>query len=297
MADLEVTRATVKRYLTYLKDTFGVPIHYDRSIRKYRADTQGAPAGSGLEGLWFTARELHALLTMEQLVRCIEPGVLKAQIEPIKERLTKILGANVQLLAEIEKRVRVLPMTARPLEPRVFQTCLTALVERKRVKIAYSARSTGETSRRVVSPQRLVYYRDNWYLDAWCHSKHSLRMFSLDAVNDATLQSEAARDMPEHYLQAVLESGYGIFSGRRTRTARLRFSAQQARYVCTETWHPKQRTSWDRHGNLLLQFPYSNYPELVMDLLRHIPEVEVLGPKSLRNLLAARIKTAAQKLS
>jgi proteasome accessory factor C len=35
---------------------------------------------------------------------------------------------------------------------------------------------------RVVSPQRIVYYRDNWHLDAWYHSKDGLRSFVLDAV-------------------------------------------------------------------------------------------------------------------
>jgi predicted DNA-binding transcriptional regulator YafY len=122
-------------------------------------------------------------------------------------------------------------------------------------------------------------------------------MFSVEAIKSAELVDDVARDMPEDYLRAVLESGYGIFSGRRTRIARLRFSPRQARWMSTEIWHPKQKSSWDRYGNYLLQFPYSNHAELVMDLLRHIPEVEVLGPKSLRMYLNERIKAAAEKLA
>jgi predicted DNA-binding transcriptional regulator YafY len=121
-------------------------------------------------------------------------------------------------------------------------------------------------------------------------------MFAVDAIKTCEIRDEPARDMPEDYLRAVLESGYGIFSGRRTRIARLRFSARQARWMSSETWHPHQQSSWDRNGNYLLRFPYSNHPELVMDLLRHIPEVEVLGPKSLRRYLTERIMKAAEKL-
>jgi len=121
-------------------------------------------------------------------------------------------------------------------------------------------------------------------------------MFAVDAIKSSTLSSERARDMPEKYLKAALESGYGIFSGRRTRIARLRFSAAQARWVSSESWHPQQKATWDKKGNYHLRFPYSNDPELVMDLLRHIPEVEVLGPKSLRNHLNLRIKAAAERL-
>src|SRR5713226_829660 len=150
-------------------------------------------------------------------------------------------------------------MTARPVDAKTFQVCLTALLNRKRLSITYSSRSDGELSRRNISPQRLVHYRDNWYLDAWCHKKRGLRMFSVDAIRASEIIREPARDMPEDYLKAVLESGYGIFSGRRTRMARLRFSRRQARWMSTETWHPKQQSSWDKSGNYLLRFPYSNH--------------------------------------
>jgi predicted DNA-binding transcriptional regulator YafY len=297
MAELEVRgRATIKRYLDYLRDTVGIPIRYDRAIGGYRIDRDDVSSDTGMLGLWFSASELHALLTMNQLLRKIEPGVLRDQIEPLRTRLSKILGAAEHSLAEIENRVRILPMTARPVAAKIYQDCLTALLNRKRLIISYTARRSGEVSARTISPQRLVYYRDNWYLDAWCHSRRGLRMFSVDAIKSSTVSSEKARDMPDEYLKAVLESGYGIFSGRRTRIARLRFSASEARWMSTEIWHPQQKAKWDRKGNYYLRFPYSNHPELIMDLLRHIPEVEVLGPKSLRNHLNLRIKSAAARL-
>lgn len=295
--ELQVARATVKRYLDYLTDTFGIPIRWDRSIRGYRVDWAEAEGETGLLGLWFTASELHALLTMDQLIRRIEPGVLKEHIEPLKNRLHRILGANAHSLVEIEKRVRVLPMAARPVDSRTFQASLTALLNRRKLQIEYLSRSSGEESTRTISPQRLVHYRDNWYLDAWCHQKRGLRMFSVDAIRSARICDEQARDVPEHVLQAVLEAGYGIFSGRRTKIARLRFTRAQARWMSTEIWHPRQKSSWDKKGNFLLRFPYSHHLELLMDLLRHIPNVEVIGPKSLRKLLAERIKAAARLYS
>lgn len=295
--ELEVQgRATIRRYLDHLRNTVGIPILYDRELGGYRVDRNDIASDTGMLGLWFSASELHALLTMNQLLRQIEPVVIRDQIEPLRLRISKILGADTRSLAEIEKRVKILPMTTRPVTAKIYQDCLTALLNRKRLIITYSARRSGETSGRTISPQRLVYYRDNWYLDAWCHSRRSLRMFSVDAIKSSTVSSEEARDMPEEYLKAVLEPGYGIFSGRRTRIARLRFSPAEAHWMSTEIWHPQQKAKWDKKGNYYLQFPYSNHPELVMDLLRHIPEVEVLGPKSLRNHLIFRIKAAAEKL-
>ncbi len=296
MGELEVRRATVTRYISYLKDTVGIPIEWDREVRGYRI-VGGEGNSSGLLGLWFSPSELHALLTMEQLIRRIEPGVLRSHIEPLRDRLKKILGSEAHSLNEIEKRIRVLPMTARVVDPKIFQAVLTALLNRKRLAITYDSRTDATLSQRTISPQRLAHYRDNWYLDAWCHVKRSLRTFSVDAVSEAEVLEQIARDMPEDYLTAVLESGYGIFSGRRTRMARLRFSSARARWVAKESWHPHQQGKLDAKGQYVLKFPYSNDLELVMDLLRHIPEVEVLGPKSLRNHLNARIKRAAARLT
>lgn len=296
MSALEVRRATVTRYITYLRDTFGVPIEWDHRDRGYRI-VGGEGNSSGLAGLWFSPPELHALLTMHQLIRRIEPGVLQSHVEPLRDRLRKILGSEAHSMDEIEKRIRVLPMTARPVNAKIFQAVVTGLLNRKRLAITYEARTDGSVSQRNISPQRLVHYRDNWYLDAWCHVKRALRMFSVDAITKIVLLEQAARDMPEDYLKAVLESGYGIFSGRRTRMARLRFSAARARWVAKENWHPRQIGKADAKGQYVLKFPYSNDLELVMDLLRYIPEVEVIGPKSLRNHMNARIKRAASRLS
>src|SRR5260221_5558734 len=102
MKELEVSRATARRYLDYLTDTVGIPIRWDRSIRGYRVDNSEAHGETGLLGLWFTASELHALLTMDQLLRRIEPGILRSHIEPLKARLHKILGDEAHSLAEIE---------------------------------------------------------------------------------------------------------------------------------------------------------------------------------------------------
>ncbi len=65
-------------------------------------------------------------------------------------------------------------------------------------------------------------------------------------------------------------------------TARLRFTPQRARWVAAEQWHPHQRVEFEADGSYLLEIPYSDDRELVMDILKHGPEVEVLDPPKLR---------------
>jgi predicted DNA-binding transcriptional regulator YafY len=91
----------------------------------------------------------------------------------------------------------------------------------------------------------------------------------------------------------VLAAGYGIFSGERVQWAKLRFSAQRARWVASEEWHPQQRSGFDPQGRYVLEVPYSQEPELLMDILKFGGEVEVLAPEELRARVAQSLEDAA----
>jgi predicted DNA-binding transcriptional regulator YafY len=52
--------------------------------------------------------------------------------------------------------------------------------------------------------------------------------------------------------------------------------------VAAELWHPDQKGSFDASGAYILEFPYSDDRELLLDIAKHGAAVEVLAPKALR---------------
>jgi predicted DNA-binding transcriptional regulator YafY len=96
------------------------------------------------------------------------------------------------------------------------------------------------------------------------------------------LINEQALDVSEQELDETLGTGYGIFSGKKVKWAELRFTPQRARWVSREAWHPEQKSHFDGAGRYILKVPYSDDRELVMDILKFGPEVEVLEPAPLR---------------
>jgi len=293
---LEVSPATFKRDLEYLRDRFRAPIVYDVEHEAYRFDDKVEDSAVWqLPGLWFTADELVALLTMDRLLADLEPGVLSELIGPFRKRLKDLLASGEHSAETVASRIRVLSMGARAIEPAQFRALATALLSRRRLKIRHSRRQDGDVLEREVSPQRLVHYRDNWYLDAWCHKRQALRTFAVDAIERAVVLDKDAKDVGDESLERHFASGYGIFAGAETQEAVLLFNATRARWVSRETWHPKQDGTPQLDGSYLLKFPYSREPELVMDILKYGSDVEVLAPESLRQAVAAQL-TAAAKL-
>jgi predicted DNA-binding transcriptional regulator YafY len=291
---LEVSRATIKRDLEYMRNRLNAPIVWDREEGGYRfAGREGGAAQYELPGLWFSAQEVHALLTMQHLLMNLDTGgLLGPHIQPLLSRLRALLGTEDDTTEEIHKRIRILGMASRRMALDHFAVVGSALLRRKRLLISHYVRARDETIEREVSPQRLVHYRDNWYLDAWCHMRNDLRSFAVDAIRRAEIIEQPARNVPEKTLDSVLGAGYGIFSGRKVARAKLRFTPERARWVSLEQWHPKQKARFEKDGSYVLEIPYSDSRELAMDILKQGAGVEVLSPATLRREVAAQLKAA-----
>ena len=117
----------------------------------------------------------------------------------------------------------------------------------------------------------------------------------MDGIRSAALTNKKADDVSEKTLQENFAQSYGIFSGRATKRAKLRFTPGRARWVSSEQWHGQQEGSFDEDGYYTLEFNYNQDPELVMDILKHGSEVEVISPATLRHKVATELKKAAEK--
>lgn len=289
---LEISRATLKRDLAYLRDRLHAPIEYDRFARGYKMVAPRRDSRHQLPGLWFSPQEIRALLTMHHLLRELDSGGLLApHVQPLFERIQTIIGSGRADAEQVTARVKLINASQhRHTDPVAFEVVGNALMMRKRLCFSYDGRHRNEVTQREVSPQRLSYYRENWYLDAWCHSNQALRKFSLDAVRDPVMSEEAAHELPLDEINVKLSEGYGVYFGGQTQTARLRFNAAAARWIRHEQWHPQQVTQDMEDGTLEMSLPYSQPTELVMDILRHGENVEVLAPPALRQAVIARIQ-------
>ena len=290
LEELDVSRATFKRDIEYMRDRLHAPIVWDRDAGGYHFENVNATGPTyELPGLWFSAGELYALLAAHKLLGHIEPGILASHVAPLQARLAALLEASGHSAMEITQRVRLLSMAKRTVESRFFTDITSALLERKRIEIDAWNRGRDETNTRTVSPQRLIHYRDNWYLDAWCHLRNDLRSFSVDAIQRVKVLREKARNVAPAKLDEHFTSAYGIFGGQAKAWAILRFSPERARWVQSERWHSEQQAEMLPDGSYRLRVPYADARELLMDILRHGRHVEVEGPESLRRQVANEV--------
>ena len=288
---LECSESTARRIVDALRDRFAAPIEYDRERNGWHYDHAQRQLYE-LPGLWFSADELYALTVSHNLLANLQPDILSSYISPLKNRIENILQHKRAGHPDIARRIRIFQQAARPTDLDQFRRIAGATIERRQLRILYHGRERDQTSERTVSPQRLTYYRSNWYLDAWCHLRDGLRTFSLDRAHVVEVNDTPAEDIADETLDAHFASTYGIFAGPPKQIAVLRFTPTAARWVADEHWHPDQQGEVLPDGSYELHIPYSDPRELVMDILKYGEEVEVVAPEALREQVRQKLRAA-----
>lgn len=280
------SRKQLTKTIAHLRDVLQAPLQYDDHAKGWHYD-HNAPTFE-LPGLWFTATELHALLAAEQLLARADPGVLAGAIAPLRTRIAALLQQGSRHPELRLESVRITSPMLRRTDRRVFAIVAEATLTGQRLRMRYRPRSRDGSESREVSPLRLDHYRGNWYLRAWCHVRDDWRRFALERIEQPEVVAAAAV-FPQSEPDAT---AFGVFDRSAGQRAVLRFGAERARWIADEEWHPDQQQRWLGDGRFELEVPFGDPTELILDILRYGPDVEVVAPDSLRRLVAERLRQA-----
>ncbi len=288
---LECTPRNVGRIIDQMQLYLDAPIEYDPGQKGWQYTDDPAERFE-LPGLWLTAAELQSLSLLLNLLQNLGNGLLNEEIRVIEREVTKLLRARDISPNAFTRHIKVLPVAYRQLPGAIFHKVTEALLHQRRARIQYTSYDRRKTTRDI-SPQTLIHYRENWYLDAWCHLRQGLRTFSIARIDHAHILDSAAQRVDEEELEAWFAGSYGIFAGAPRETARLLFDSQIAHEIALQQWHPQQKGEWIGEA-YRLDVPYARSDELIQDILRHTPHVRVEGPESLKQAVRDRLLTGAK---
>ncbi|OGS34181.1 MAG: hypothetical protein A2293_14015 [Elusimicrobia bacterium RIFOXYB2_FULL_49_7] len=292
---LDLSRASVMRRLNRLRDC-SLPLICCPSTHRYH---YAGPVDPGVDfpGLFFTPSETAALLSLSALIEQLNPGLFRSTLEQSRRKILALNPVVPSVLKELSERVRLAPIHHRCIAAEILPVIAHALLHRKRLQFDYPASHAPDSALccRTVSPQTLLFYRNNWYLDGYCHFRNELRTFGISRIRTCTLLKTNAKNIRRAELIRYFQAGYGIFAGGKVDTVRLRFSGMGACYAAEEEWHPDQTRILMKDGTVELSFPASDHRELTRDILSYGSEIEVLAPNDLRGHIAGIYTKAAQQ--
>jgi len=283
--DWQTSEKTVKRTIDDLRDRFNAPLEYNPQEKGWYYN--GPSTHCDLPSLWLSTQEIIGLATMLSLLTHLKSHVFSPNFEHVEHQLHTLMearGVNSQIF---QNKIKILNTVNNVANHTCLNTITQALTENKRLDMTYSD-YTHNTTQRQISPQTLVYYCENWYLNAWCHLRNQLRAFQLPRISAITLTKSPIHTIDNAALNAHFNDTYGIFGGKATHTATLRFDAYVAQEAAQKNWHPSQTQTW-QGDTLTVTLPYSDDRELIREILKYGEHIHVINPPNLRDKIRNRI--------
>jgi len=289
LEELECSQSTFFRIMALMKNHFGAPIEYCKKYPGYCYNPQEKDSFE-LPGLWFNCQEIEALLCMDSALESMQEGFLHTLLKPLQKRCEALLKAQKTSFHSIRNRIKIIPIASRAYVPEVFSTITSAIFRQRRITIQHCGLGQTMPVTRTISPQALIRYRDNWYVDAFCHSRNQLRTFALNRIQNAVKATGAFRPVSDDEREAFYGAAYGIFTGPAHNTAIIDFFGVAAQEVSCETWHPRQTGEWLNEETYRLTLPYGSSRELIMDILKWGSSATVVEPKDLKDEIQEVVK-------
>lgn len=155
-------------------------------------------------------------------------GALEALFNPLRTRIDRYLAKRDTKTVQWSDRIKILDSHYRNIPEGLFGELLQVVARHRAVKFRYTD-ARERITERIASPQQIIRYRDNWYLDGWCHTNNELRIFSLDGISGLRSANVKFKKVPESELKKIYATSYGLFSGECTETAIIRFTGLAAK--------------------------------------------------------------------
>lgn len=289
--EYEVSGRTIQRDIEYMKWQLGAPIEYDQMKHGfyYSEPTYRLPA------LNISRNDLFAVCIAEKVLQQYEGTPLYDRLAAVFDKLQQSLPDNVTVDPTwLDERFSFFPEAAPTLDPAIWQHCFEALRRNLTMEFDYLIPGYPEAHRRRVDPYHAVGYQAQWYLVGKCHYKESVRVFAISRMTNA-LMTDDYFFVPEDFdFKQYAGEHFGIFRSDDEFDVAVRFGPQAAPYVLEREWHPSQAVEKRADGSIELSFRVSHLFEVKRWVLSWGPDVRVLKPAELVEIVRSDLAAAAK---
>lgn len=289
-ARFEISTKTAQRSIDYFRDRLQAPLEYLLTRKGYHY----TDSSYQLPVTRISEAELVALLLSRKLITEASAGSLADDLVHISRRLGSLLAAKLPGRAKPEDAFSFRWKGIRPTDPLTFKLVTSALLQGKLLTFCYYSPTASNRTMRTVEPHHMVNYMGNWHLIAYCHMRGDWRDFMLGRMILAQVGGTAFQFRPSEEWQPYLANTFGIFQNRKSFNVVLRFSPERSRWVKGELWHDRQGEEIAADGSLVLTIPVSHEAEIIMEILKHGSQVEVLEPEWLREKITNEMMCAVK---
>ena len=177
----------------------------------------------------------------------------------------------------------------------IFLTAvMEAMTEGNEIVIGYQKYTSSETDTYTIRPYAVKEFAKRWYIIGYCLERKGMRVYGLDRIKSLDLTDRNFRMPKDFDVDSFFVTSFGIYiPDGPGLTITFRTSHTEARFLRDLPIHKSQKEIASDNDSVTFSIFVSPNKALIMEFCKYGGGLEVLGPESVRNQVAAELTKAA----
>ena len=177
----------------------------------------------------------------------------------------------------------------------IFLTAvMEAMTEGNEIIIGYQKYTSSETGTYTIRPYAVKEFAKRWYIIGYCLERKGMRVYGLDRIKSLELTDRNFRMPKDFDVDSYFATSFGIYiPDGPGQTITFRTSHTEARFLRDLPIHKSQKEIASDNDSVTFSIFVSPNKALIMEFCKYGGGLEVLGPESVRNQVAAELVKAA----
>ncbi len=177
----------------------------------------------------------------------------------------------------------------------IFLTAvMEAMTEGNEIVIGYQKYTSSETDTYTIRPYAVKEFAKRWYIIGYCLERKGMRVYGLDRIKSLDLTDRNFRMPKDFDVDSFFATSFGIYiPDGPGLTITFRTSHTEARFLRDLPIHKSQKEIASDNDSVTFSIFVSPNKALIMEFCKYGGGLEVLGPESVRNQVAAELTKAA----
>lgn len=219
---------------------------------------------------------------MSSAIRKID-AMLPEQVDSTIKRMKKRFSVGINLIRECNTDI--------------LNAISKAVSGHNPIEITYHVLARDEITKRRVDPYGLTFRLGTWYIIGLCHLREEVRTFAVDRIRGMRVVNEHFKYPKDFDLEEYLERGWCLQADADQENIVLRFDKKIAPRIGSSKFHPNQKMTQQNDGSILFEVTVAGIDEIKHWVLGFGDRVEVVGPQSLRKVIAESAQNMARMYS
>ncbi len=270
--------STAYRDLDVLKHEYKAPVVLDR-------ETGGlfyTNLDFELPTVKLTESDVLGIFTLDALRRQYTNTMFYPFLARTFERIVEQLPNEIEVNLESLSSVLTFELSPVPHpDLGVIQLVRKAIKNRETIDIKYFSGQKAIVDDKRIDPYCIVYFKDNWYLVGWCHTKMDWRDFLLTRVLEVKTSGKKYIFNPSFNLEKHKRESMLFFAGEKPIKVVIEFDRFASHWIRMRKLHENQIIEELAGGTIKVILPITSYENVMRFILSFGEHARVLEPRDL----------------